>query len=137
LTFGGRLQTQLNTTSIDDVEGSELIIRRARLELEAKINDLITLVIEPDFAGDERSEEHTSELQSRENLVCRLLLEKKNTSVLISKKGNISFTCKNTSTAHKAGYSVLCRISAINPSVFSSPRTLYLQNAPVTQPRSF
>src|SRR5690606_40613001 len=27
-----------------------------------------------------RSEEHTSELQSRENLVCRLLLEKKNRS---------------------------------------------------------
>src|SRR5690606_40005640 len=27
-----------------------------------------------------RSEEHTSELQSRENLVCRLLLEKKNSS---------------------------------------------------------
>src|SRR5690606_40225261 len=26
----------------------------------------------------ERSEEHTSELQSRENLVCRLLLEQKN-----------------------------------------------------------
>src|SRR5436309_9403394 len=28
-----------------------------------------------------RSEEHTSELQSRENLVCRLLLEKKNTNL--------------------------------------------------------
>src|SRR5690606_40826776 len=28
-----------------------------------------------------RSEEHTSELQSRENLVCRLLLEKKNISL--------------------------------------------------------
>src|SRR5690606_41270882 len=27
--------------------------------------------------GEPRSEEHTSELQSRENLVCRLLLEKK------------------------------------------------------------
>src|SRR5436309_8336404 len=27
--------------------------------------------------GEARSEEHTSELQSRENLVCRLLLEKK------------------------------------------------------------
>src|SRR5690606_41179848 len=27
--------------------------------------------------GEGRSEEHTSELQSRENLVCRLLLEKK------------------------------------------------------------
>src|SRR5690606_42053178 len=29
-----------------------------------------------------RSEEHTSELQSRENLVCRLLLEKKKTRIL-------------------------------------------------------
>src|SRR5690606_39684721 len=28
-----------------------------------------------------RSEEHTSELQSRENLVCRLLLEKKNINI--------------------------------------------------------
>src|SRR5690606_26792097 len=30
---------------------------------------------------DARSEEHTSELQSRENLVCRLLLEKKNKNI--------------------------------------------------------
>src|SRR2546429_5279983 len=29
------------------------------------------------FDGEERSEEHTSELQSRLHLVCRLLLEKK------------------------------------------------------------
>src|SRR5690606_41019083 len=29
------------------------------------------------IVAEERSEEHTSELQSRENLVCRLLLEKK------------------------------------------------------------
>src|SRR2546430_4451274 len=28
------------------------------------------------LSGDERSEEHTSELQSQSNLVCRLLLEK-------------------------------------------------------------
>src|SRR2546421_6684070 len=32
-------------------------------------------------ATDERSEEHTSELQSRSDLVCRLLLEKKKTSM--------------------------------------------------------
>src|SRR5690606_39409519 len=31
-----------------------------------------------DQRNDRRSEEHTSELQSRANLVCRLLLEKKN-----------------------------------------------------------
>src|SRR3712207_8033504 len=30
---------------------------------------------------EERSEEHTSELQSRQYLVCRLLLEKKNTNI--------------------------------------------------------
>src|SRR2546430_9102154 len=31
----------------------------------------------PGSVGDARSEEHTSELQSQSNLVCRLLLEKK------------------------------------------------------------
>src|SRR5690606_39623982 len=35
--------------------------------------------VELDLRG-ARSEEHTSELQSRENLVCRLLLEKKKTT---------------------------------------------------------
>src|SRR3712207_7716008 len=39
----------------------------------------------------ERSEEHTSELQSRQYLVCRLLLEKKNTR-LTSSHSNISDT---------------------------------------------
>src|SRR2546430_6030655 len=33
-------------------------------------------------AEHERSEEHTSELQSQSNLVCRLLLEKKNSDFL-------------------------------------------------------
>src|SRR5436309_12009922 len=33
-----------------------------------------------------RSEEHTSELQSRENLVCRLLLEKKKKKKTITEK---------------------------------------------------
>src|SRR3712207_7143203 len=36
--------------------------------------------------GTARSEEHTSELQSRQYLVCRLLLEKKNNSQLSSRK---------------------------------------------------
>src|SRR5690554_7281059 len=38
-----------------------------------------------------RSEEHTSELQSRPHLVCRLLLEKKKRSIY--SKGIIRFTC--------------------------------------------
>src|SRR6266511_3152745 len=40
------------------------------------------------FATDVRSEEHTSELQSRENLVCRLLLENKKKIILYN------FLCK-------------------------------------------
>src|SRR3712207_7457211 len=35
--------------------------------------------LSPSIAEDIRSEEHTSELQSRQYLVCRLLLEKKTT----------------------------------------------------------
>src|SRR3989442_10786861 len=36
------------------------------------------------LGGNDRSEEHTSELQSRPHLVCRLLLEKKNAKVEIT-----------------------------------------------------
>src|SRR5699024_7222941 len=39
--------------------------------------DLIKFGLIPEFIGRVRSEEHTSELQSRFDLVCRLLLEKK------------------------------------------------------------
>src|SRR4051812_32331705 len=41
------------------------------------------------FAGPTRSEEHTSELQSHVNLVCRLLLEKKKhtTSLQLPRRG--------------------------------------------------
>src|SRR3989442_3030692 len=49
------------------------------LRLEAEPGPLLVSV--PSLPGDravERSEEHTSELQSRPHLVCRLLLEKKN-----------------------------------------------------------
>src|SRR5690625_5556210 len=41
-------------------------------------NDTIIAIIDP--SSETRSEEHTSELQSRGHLVCRLLLEKKNIS---------------------------------------------------------
>src|SRR5690606_41983548 len=48
----------------DDIPRAEADLRRI-------------LVIDPENVAALRSEEHTSELQSRENLVCRLLLEKK------------------------------------------------------------
>src|SRR5689334_24084526 len=39
-----------------------------------------------DVPGVSRSEEHTSELQSQFHLVCRLLLEKKNTSFFLASR---------------------------------------------------
>src|SRR3989442_9138226 len=47
---------------------------------------LLKLVLAEECAGEDqfqRSEEHTSELQSRPHLVCRLLLEKKKKSLKI------------------------------------------------------
>src|SRR2546430_11232396 len=41
------------------------------------IADLETLLVVVQIGSYRRSEEHTSELQSQSNLVCRLLLEKK------------------------------------------------------------
>src|SRR5258708_11314035 len=43
--------------------------------------DRLPIDVVVDVAG--RSEEHTSELQSPDHLVCRLLLEKKNTAVTV------------------------------------------------------
>src|SRR5690606_30936982 len=50
----------------------------------------------PSAAGS-RSEEHTSELQSRENLVCRLLLEKKKTARPPTSPAELTTTCPTTS----------------------------------------
>src|SRR2546428_1293709 len=46
-------------------------------EKVCKIMDLAVSVGAPVIGINDRSEEHTSELQSRSDLVCRLLLEKK------------------------------------------------------------
>src|SRR5256885_2403646 len=43
----------------------------------------------PTYGGSPRSEEHTSELQSPCNLVCRLLLEKKKTAEVLTKRSAI------------------------------------------------
>src|SRR5258708_26607843 len=50
-----------------------------------------------------RSEEHTSELQSPDHLVCRLLLEKKNIKILLSphsREGVCSTAVSNNEICH-------------------------------------
>src|SRR5690606_39709023 len=57
---------------------TELISQNQNLFPKSKSNNIHKVVIlKFNTLYYRRSEEHTSELQSRENLVCRLLLEKK------------------------------------------------------------
>src|SRR3712207_7707596 len=49
----------------------------------------------PDDDQQLRSEEHTSELQSRQYLVCRLLLEKKNMLISFSRLENTTATARS------------------------------------------
>src|SRR2546430_13560466 len=58
-----------------------LDLRHDRHEARAGVgDDLADIVLRVKAAVGLRSEEHTSELQSQSNLVCRLLLEKRQTS---------------------------------------------------------
>src|SRR5256885_4627938 len=58
--------------------------------------------------GDERSEEHTSELQSPCNLVCRLLLEKKKKNKIVSSIVDL--------TVYKVVSTVLSRLTSLTNS---------------------
>src|SRR5688572_32690628 len=60
------------------VEDQQQIAGQHAVEIfKSNLADLTLRVRTPDDAFSIRSEEHTSELQSQSNLVCRLLLEKK------------------------------------------------------------
>src|SRR2546422_6042641 len=50
---------------------------------------LVLLFLPTEFTHHHRSEEHTSELQSRLHLVCRLLLEKKKNATLWTSHHNV------------------------------------------------
>src|SRR3712207_8589659 len=52
---------------------------------------------DPQFPTGGRSEEHTSELQSRQYLVCRLLLEKKKTAAALDR---FDFCCLGDTDIH-------------------------------------
>src|SRR2546422_3845529 len=60
-----------------DIREAESDYRKAVAERERAASRLRTLGVAEEQINDARSEEHTSELQSRLHLVCRLLLEKK------------------------------------------------------------
>src|SRR5260370_32573265 len=60
---------------------------RSRLPARVEGGDVELALLKPG-AADHRSEEHTSELQSHLNLVCRLLLEKKKKELISAMRWN-------------------------------------------------
>src|SRR3989442_11941287 len=64
---------------VDDLLKKPLPVAQQRLQEVGVAGDRLLLRL-PEGAAERRSEEHTSELQSRPHLVCRLLLEKKKIS---------------------------------------------------------
>src|SRR2546430_11149087 len=70
----------------------------------AAVGDADSLRSSRDASDPGRSEEHTSELQSQSNLVCRLLLEKKKKTIMV-----IWYCCQATRAAprHSAYQSAL------------------------------
>src|SRR2546430_13331871 len=76
--FNDTATTEIYTLSLHDA--LPICLLRGRLgrvhRQQRRIADEVLGVLGDDL-GETRSEEHTSELQSQSNLVCRLLLEKK------------------------------------------------------------
>src|SRR5262245_19362061 len=69
---GNRIHLMTQHVIVTDADG----IRTIRMNRPDKKNALTLAMYEAMTAALERSEEHTSELQSLRHLVCRLLLEK-------------------------------------------------------------
>jgi hypothetical protein len=51
ITFGGRVQTIFNTTSVDDQPGTQMELRRVRLEATLRLNRVVSGKVQPEFAG--------------------------------------------------------------------------------------
>lgn len=51
ITFGGRVQTIFNTTSVEDEPGTQTELRRVRLEAQLQLNRVVGGRIQPEFAG--------------------------------------------------------------------------------------
>src|SRR2546430_12960930 len=86
--FNDTATTEIYTLSLHDAlpisGGQATAPKDARVLAEVKSAPLTELVSDTMELSDDRSEEHTSELQSQSNLVCRLLLEKKKKKIIQS-----------------------------------------------------
>src|SRR5258708_21402740 len=76
--FNDTATTEIYTLSLHDA----LPISVSKLRWSYAVSKLVDDYLARSYFCEKRSEEHTSELQSPDHLVCRLLLEKKNQSLV-------------------------------------------------------
>src|SRR5256886_3646129 len=101
----------------------ERMISRHQLVAVGKIDTIHARIHMWRTAHQDRSEEHTSELQSQSNLVCRLLLEKKKQDR----------TPDLSSRMRRRMHVVLCGIDAVRRAHESDPRPCALRLRPVAR----
>src|SRR5690349_22658244 len=83
------------TTLFRSIESGDDVVVTGRCVARARSGADLDAPYAHVFSFRDRSEEHTSELQSRRDLVCRLLLEKK------KKKNKIHHICSKSTTQTK------------------------------------
>src|SRR5439155_21147110 len=84
--FNDPAPTEIYTLSLHDALPISRVHDRDAVVVEQRVERRLRVVVGVDDAAADRSEEHTSELQSRGHLVCRLLLEKKKRKNKTSRK---------------------------------------------------
>src|SRR3712207_8919374 len=85
--FNDTATTEIYTLSLHDAlpiylgrgEGGGVVLEPGALRQRRRVEAATPVAVLPAGGADEQIGEHTSELQSRQYLVCRLLLEKKKT----------------------------------------------------------
>src|SRR2546428_7354246 len=102
--FNDTATTEIYTLSLHDALP---ILRRSCCRAEERAPGL-----RRDHPKSRRSEEHTSELQSRSDLVCRLLLEKKTTAVRRSARLDLRQVGAEPQSVHEASSSLNLQASA-------------------------
>src|SRR3712207_7939408 len=93
--FAGESQARTRYTYYSSIAKKEGYVQIANIFMETAEQEKEHAKRFYKFLKEDRSEEHTSELQSRQYLVCRLLLEKKNQIITISLLFliNLNVTC--------------------------------------------
>src|SRR2546427_8558932 len=82
--FNDTATTEIYTLSLHDALPIWYCRQLSLHQIAYQIHQRLAVRDMPRAAMTARSEEHTSELQSQSNLVCRLLLEKKKTRVTVN-----------------------------------------------------